>query len=96
MQLGERHFTDGTTCPVYRSGNRRQYVLDDDGEPVYGVWLHPDEYREPIEVEFFQIVDGRLILQHNQKAWGLWIKDVPGNLQRADANWPSLVQQNGK
>jgi hypothetical protein len=23
-------------------------VLDDDGEPVYGVWLHPDEYSVPI------------------------------------------------
>lgn len=50
----------------------------------------------PIEVEFFQIVEGRLILQHNEKAWNLWIKDVPGNLRRADQNWPALVEQNGK
>ena len=50
----------------------------------------------PIEVEYFQIIDGRLILQHNEKAWNLWIKDVPGNLKRADQNWPALVEQNGK
>jgi YHS domain-containing protein len=50
----------------------------------------------PIEVEYFQIVEGRLILQHNEKAWNLWIKDVPGNLRKADANWPGLVEQNGK
>jgi hypothetical protein len=39
MQLGERRFTDGTTRPVYRSHDGRQYGLDDDGERVYGVWL---------------------------------------------------------
>lgn len=32
MQLGERQFTDGTTRPVYRSDDGRQYVLDDEGE----------------------------------------------------------------
>ena len=36
MQLGERQFTDGSTRPVCRSDDGRQYVLDDDGEPVYG------------------------------------------------------------
>ena len=38
-------------APVYRSDDGRQFVLDDDGEPVYGVWLHPDEYQEPILLE---------------------------------------------
>lgn len=47
MQLGKRQFTGGTTRPVC-SDNGRQVVLDDDSEPVYGVWLHPDEYGEPV------------------------------------------------
>jgi hypothetical protein len=51
MQLGEREFTDGTTRPVYRSDDGRQFLLDDDREPVYGVWLHPDEYDEPIVIQ---------------------------------------------
>jgi hypothetical protein len=29
--------------PVYRSDDSRQCVLDDDGEPVYGIWLRPVE-----------------------------------------------------
>lgn len=49
----------------------------------------------PIDVHFFEILDGRLVLQHNRKAWDLWHKDVPANLKRADANWPNLVIQNG-
>jgi YHS domain-containing protein len=47
----------------------------------------------PIEVEYFQILHDRLILQHNKKAWDLWHKDVEGNLNNADANWPNLSQQ---
>jgi YHS domain-containing protein len=47
----------------------------------------------PIEVEYFQVLHDRLILQHNQKAWELWHKDVEGNLKKADANWPTLSQQ---
>lgn len=49
----------------------------------------------PISVEYFQILDGRLVLQHNQKAWDLWIKDVKGNLAKADQNWPGLNEKFG-
>jgi YHS domain-containing protein len=48
----------------------------------------------PISPEFFQVLDGRLVLQHNQRAWDLWNKDVPGNLKKADANWPGLAARN--
>src|SRR5436305_15183645 len=47
----------------------------------------------PIEVEYFQVLHDRLILQHNEKAWKLWHQDVEGNLKKADANWPALSQQ---
>jgi len=49
----------------------------------------------PISVEQFEILDGRLVLQHNKKAWDLWHQDVPGNLKKADQNWPELVEHNG-
>jgi Ethanolamine utilization protein EutJ (predicted chaperonin) len=32
----------GTTRPVLGTNDCRQYVLDDDGQPVYGVWLWVD------------------------------------------------------
>lgn len=49
----------------------------------------------PIDVNYFEILDGRLVLQHNQKAWDLWHKDVSGNLVKADRNWPGLIDMNG-
>ncbi len=50
----------------------------------------------PVNVEHWQVLDGRLVLQHNQKAWDLWNKDVADNLDKADANWPDLVAKHGK
>ena len=47
----------------------------------------------PIQPEFFQVLHGRLVVQHNEKAWKLWHEDVEGNLKKADANWPALSQQ---
>lgn len=49
----------------------------------------------PIDPRYWEIVDGRLLLQHNQKAWDLWHKDAAGNLAKADGHWPGLVDRNG-
>lgn len=49
----------------------------------------------PVDVKYFEVVDGRLILQHNQKAWDLWHKSPGQNLVDADKNWPGLVERNG-
>lgn len=49
----------------------------------------------PIDVHYFEIIDGRLVLQHNERAWGLWHENVAGNLKKADGNWPGLVEREG-
>jgi hypothetical protein len=42
----------------------------------------------PIDPSIFQLVDGRLILQHTQDAFTQFNKDVAANTSKADANWP--------
>ena len=49
----------------------------------------------PISPEWFQIVDGKLILQHNKKAFDKFNADLKGNIVKADQNWPGLVARNG-
>src|SRR5262252_3079045 len=49
----------------------------------------------PISPEWFQIEDGKLILQHNKKAFDLFNKELKENVVKADANWPGLVAKNG-
>jgi hypothetical protein len=48
LHIGERDFTDGATRRVYRDPDGRQFVEDDEGERVYGIWIlqaaaEPDE-----------------------------------------------------
>jgi len=50
----------------------------------------------PIDVNTFSIVNGRLVVQHNQRAVNGWSKDVQGNLQLADKYWPLVTANGGK
>ncbi|HRH59451.1 MAG TPA: YHS domain-containing (seleno)protein [Chitinophagaceae bacterium] len=50
----------------------------------------------PIDVNTFSIVNGRLVIQHNQRAVDGWNKDVAGNLVKADKYWPSVSGSGGK
>jgi YHS domain-containing protein len=49
----------------------------------------------PISPDQFQIIHGRLVLQHNKKATELFNQDKAGNILKADKNWPGLVIRNG-
>ena len=49
----------------------------------------------PISPEWFQIEDGKLILQHNKKAFDKFNAELKANVVKADANWPGLVNENG-
>lgn len=50
----------------------------------------------PIDVNTFSIVEGRLVIQHNERAVKGWEKDPTGNLHKADKYWPRVVMNNGK
>jgi len=49
----------------------------------------------PVSPEWFQIIDGKLILQHNKKAFDKFNADLKGNVVKADQHWPGLVARNG-
>ena len=49
----------------------------------------------PIDVNTFSIVNGRLVIQHNQRAVNAWNKDVAGNLVLADKYWPAVSGKKG-
>lgn len=50
----------------------------------------------PIDVSTFSIIDGRLVIQHNQKAVNGWNKNPAGNLKLADQYWPKVSANGGK
>jgi YHS domain-containing protein len=50
----------------------------------------------PVKIEAFQIVNGRLLMQYDLDVKGNFNKDQAGNLQKADQNWPGLVDKKGR
>ncbi|HEY6168118.1 MAG TPA: YHS domain-containing (seleno)protein [Verrucomicrobiae bacterium] len=49
-----------------------------------------------IDVEAFQIVNGKLLLQYSKGVRNDFNKDTVGNLKKAEGNWPGLVEKKGK
>jgi hypothetical protein len=41
--IGTRNFTDGSQRAVYEDDDGCQFVIDDEGQAVYGVWVLADE-----------------------------------------------------
>ncbi len=79
--------------------NKQLFVADPDKyAPQYGAYCGYAVslgHLAPIDVNYFSIIDGRLILQHNQKAFDGWNKNS-SSLQLADKYWPALLHKKGK
>jgi YHS domain-containing protein len=68
-------------------------------EPAFGGYCAYGVSRDKlveIDVDAFQIVDGRLLLQYSKGVRDDFNKDQKGSLAKADANWPELVEKKGK
>ena len=44
--IGTRRFTDGVTRSVHQAEDGRQFVFDDDGAEVFGLWLLTEDALE--------------------------------------------------
>jgi hypothetical protein len=62
--------------------------------PRYGgwcAWAVAEGYTAPTVPEAWAIVDGRLYLNYSRGVQRRWARDIPGNIARADANWPGVL-----
>jgi hypothetical protein len=51
--LGQRMCADGITRPVFVAPDGRQFILADDGKPLFGIWLdkeQDDDTDEPVPI----------------------------------------------
>jgi YHS domain-containing protein len=67
--------------------------------PVYGGYCAygvANGHTVPVKIETWQIFDNKLILNYDSDVRTKFDKDKSGNLQKADANWPGLVDKQGK
>lgn len=48
-------------------------------------------YLAPTVPEAWAVHEGRLYLNASLRARELWLRDVPGNIAKAEANWPGIL-----
>ncbi len=68
-------------------------------EPAFGGYCAYGVSRNKlveIDVDAFQIVDGRLLLQYSKGVRDDFNKDTKGNLAKADGNWTGLLEKKAK
>lgn len=64
--------------------------------PQYGgycAWAVSQGYTAKGDPLAWTIADGKLYLNYNQSVKRGWEKDIPGNVAKADANWPTVLDK---
>jgi YHS domain-containing protein len=70
--------------------NPEQYV------PQYGgfcAWAVSQGKTAPVDPTSWKIVDGKLYLNFNKSIQERWEKDIPGNIDKANQNWPAVLDK---
>ena len=63
--------------------------------PQYGgycAWAVSQGYTAKSDPEAWRIVDGKLYLNYSKEIQERWARDIPGNITKADANWPKVLE----
>lgn len=85
----EYRFASAENLAAFRA-NPARYL------PQYGgycAWAVANGYTAPGNPQNWRIVDGRLYLNYNSEIQGRWERDIPGFIQRGNANWPSVLSR---
>lgn len=59
----------------------------------YCAWAVSRGYTAGVDPTAWKIVNGRLYLNYNAKVQKQWEEDVPGNITKAEENWPKILQK---
>ena len=89
------HDWNGATWRFASAENREAFAADPEAyAPQYGgycAWAVSQGYTAKIDPEAWRIVDGKLYLNYNKSVQARWAEDIPGNIGKADANWPGVL-----
>ncbi len=80
------HFTSAANRDAF-AADPEAYAPQYDG---YCAWAAARSYKANGDPEVWDIVDGKLYLNFNNRIQRRWQRDIPGFIARADAAWPSV------
>jgi YHS domain-containing protein len=84
----------GATWRFATAENRDRFGADPEKyAPQYGgycAWAVSQGYTAKIDPAAWRIVDGKLYLNYSKDVQTQWSGDIPGNIAKADVNWPQI------
>ena len=94
---GDPRFTstfEGATYQFASAASRDQFVKEPSRYvPQFGgfcAWAVSRNYTADTDPLAWKVVNGKLYLNYSTSVQAKWEQDVPGNILKADANWPAL------
>ena len=91
------HVWMGAEWHFSSAGHRDLFIRDPEKyAPKYGGYCAYAVSRgstADIDPEAWSIVDGKLYLNLSRKIRDRWNKDIPGNIRKADENWPGILKR---
>lgn len=92
-----RHEWNGAVWHFSRTEHRDLFAADPGKyAPQYGgycAWAVSQGYTADADPDAWKIVDGKLYLNYDLEVQKRWEQDVPGNIRKADENWPRLERE---
>ncbi len=86
---------NGATWRFSSAANLAAFEADPETyAPQYGgycAWAVSQGYTASTDPTAWRIVDGKLYLNYSLGVQRRWEKDIPGNIAKADTNWPKVL-----
>ena len=87
----------GATWSFASAENRAAFEAEPEKfAPRYGgycAWAVSQGYTASIDPKAWRIIDGALYLNYSLGVQKRWEKDIPGNIAKAEVNWPRLLEE---
>lgn len=87
---------EGYTYRFANQANLDDFIADPEAfAPQYGgycAWAVSQGYTASADPDNWTIVDGKLYLNYNDDVQSTWETDIPGFIEKADSNWPKVLQ----
>ena len=88
---------NGATWTFASEANRALFVADPAKyAPQFGgycAWAVSQGYTASTDPNAWKIVDGKLYLNYSLEIAQKWKMDIPGNIAKANANWPKVLDK---
>ena len=96
--IGSKDITaqwNGATWHFASEANKQAFIAEPEKyAPQYGgycAFAVSHNFTKSTNPDAWKIVDGKLYLNLSKGVQKKWKKDIPGNIQRADTNWPNVL-----